>query len=618
MINDDLWAEPPAEIVKALPAILVEVAPPVSRLRQTVNRFLARYGRQLQPEESIALSLPVQADKTSLRAEPLASATLPLALPNDIWADVDKLSAQTLVPLATFVDDLWTDTSTAAPVDVPFSDSVHEAIPVITDDCYTFDEPLNDFTYSAPVLDDAQQFAVTVTDDAFWLDSAPVYDDVLEAELLLDDIALLDLEAELALHEEADAQPAELQPFAPLTHGNWDGWLGSNSLLYIDRSDPARAEAEALHRLGYDGIALSDSTRAFIIQAFYAHTFGVKIERKLFAELEALREQRKMTNNTAPLDAEIARIESLLITDAQWLAVRIARTYRGYGLDLDDLIQHGLTGLMVAVRRFDSAHHARLITYASWWVQQKITRAICDEGRAIRLPVHLCESIRVFRKAHKEFVVTHERLPKLSEIATIVGMPVERVAKLARLSQRTVSLDPFTLAEHRADGYSFQDTRGALVDDNNDGWQDIEQTALIQDVLYVLDNLPLRIRRVLELRLGLCDGRERTLDEIGQQFGLTRERIRQIEAKAIRILRHPRLHARLKDYTPATIGLVDIGEIDEEQKKKRKSRKSGYATKQLQNAIKDDSVPTATAKGNVSAILRERRRVGRPPKAASA
>jgi RNA polymerase primary sigma factor len=312
---------------------------------------------------------------------------------------------------------------------------------------------------------------------------------------------------------------------------------------------PRQIQAEARRAVTGDlvRIYLREIGRVPLLTAHDEVELAKAIEAGLFAEEKMQAGVR--SPGTATLMAELMMVaadgiaaKQRLIEANLRLVVSIAKRYIGRGLVFLDLIQEGNLGLIRAVEKFDYTKGYKFSTYATWWIRQAITRAIADQARTIRIPVHMVETInkmaRVQRQLHQD--LGREATPE--EIAAEMGMHPDRVAEIQRIAQEPVSLQS-PIGEEDSDLGDFIEDADAVVP------MEAAAFIMLQDQLdQVLDNLSIRERRIIQLRFGLTDGHPRTLEEVGREFGVTRERIRQIESKTLAKLRHPSRAQMLREY----------------------------------------------------------------------
>jgi RNA polymerase primary sigma factor len=288
----------------------------------------------------------------------------------------------------------------------------------------------------------------------------------------------------------------------------------------------------------------------------------IELARKIadLLELERMREKLLDELDREPHDREWAvvadmplnqfrhrlflgrRAKDKMVQSNLRLVVSIAKKYMNRGLSFQDLIQEGSLGLIRAAEKFDHEKGYKFSTYATWWIRQAITRAIADQSRTIRLPVHLYETISRIKKTTKLLSQEMGRKPTEEEIATRMEMTIEKLRFIAKSAQLPISLETPIGKEEDSRLGDFIEADGEMPEDQ------VAKSLLREDLEGVLDTLSPRERDVLRLRYGLDDGRMKTLEEIGQIFNVTRERIRQIEAKALRKLRHPNRNSILKEY----------------------------------------------------------------------
>ena len=276
-----------------------------------------------------------------------------------------------------------------------------------------------------------------------------------------------------------------------------------------------------------EGVGIDDPVRMYLKEIGRVPLLSAEQEVELAKRMEAGDEEAKKQLAEANLR----------------LVVSIAKRYVGRGMLFLDLIQEGNLGLIKAVEKFDYSKGYKFSTYATWWIRQAITRAIADQARTIRIPVHMVETINKLIRVSRQLLQELGRDPTPEEIAQSMEIPVERVREIQKVAQEPVSLETPIGEEEDSHLGDF------IEDEDAPAPAEAASYILLKEQLEsVLDTLTSREEKVLRLRFGLDDGRSRTLEEVGQEFGVTRERIRQIEAKALRKLRHPSRSRKLKDY----------------------------------------------------------------------
>ena len=339
----------------------------------------------------------------------------------------------------------------------------------------------------------------------------------------------------------------------------------SDDEILLDVDDEDEIEVEKIDLSVPDGVSIEDPVRMYLKEIGKVPLLSAEEEIELAKNMEAgavakekiailkSREENATEEELAEIKEEIKNLQKDLdagdeakkrLAEANLrLVVSIAKRYVGRGMLFLDLIQEGNLGLIKAVEKFDYRKGYKFSTYATWWIRQAITRAIADQARTIRSPVHMVETINKLIRVSRQLLQELGREPSPEEIAAEMNMPVERVREILKISQEPVSLETPIGEEEDSHLGDF------IQDDNVPVPADAAAFTLLKEQLEeVLGTLTEREQKVLTLRFGLEDGRARTLEEVGKEFNVTRERIRQIEAKALRKLRHPSRSRKLKDY----------------------------------------------------------------------
>ncbi|HBN81063.1 MAG TPA: RNA polymerase sigma factor RpoD [Ruminococcaceae bacterium] len=340
----------------------------------------------------------------------------------------------------------------------------------------------------------------------------------LSTKEILDALGELDFEPEQIekFYDTLEAQGVEIiEDFANLP------------LEDLDITTPADENEEAESSLSNEGIAIDDPVKVYLKEIGRVPLLSPEEEIDLAIRISEGDEAAKKRLSEANLR----------------LVVSIAKRYLGRGMQFLDLIQEGNLGLIKAVEKFDYTKGFKFSTYATWWIRQAITRAIADQARTIRIPVHMVETINKVKKVSSQLLHTNGHEPTADEISAELDMPVDKVREIMRVAQEPVSLETPIGEEEDSHLGDF------IPDDEAPAPADAASHTLLKEQLgEVLDTLTPREEKVLRLRFGLEDGRSRTLEEVGKEFNVTRERIRQIEAKALRKLRHPSRSKKLKDF----------------------------------------------------------------------
>ncbi len=285
-------------------------------------------------------------------------------------------------------------------------------------------------------------------------------------------------------------------------------------------------QEEIEEALTFDSVSLDDPVKLYLKEIGQVPLLSIEEERELAEKI--------LEGNQFAKDR---------LTEANLrLVVSIAKRYVGRGMHFLDLIQEGNVGLIKAVDKFDHTKGFKFSTYATWWIRQAITRAIADQARTIRIPVHMVETINRLKKTQSQLLHENGSEPSEEQIAQVMDMPVERVREIMRVAQETVSMETPIGPEEDSRLMDFIRDEDALAPDDA-----ALKTITNEDIDSVLKTLTPREEAVIRLRFGLEDGRSHTLEQVGEQFQVTRERIRQIEAKALRKLRHPVRSSKFRD-----------------------------------------------------------------------
>lgn len=312
-----------------------------------------------------------------------------------------------------------------------------------------------------------------------------------------------------------------------ITENSGDELLLDNDMDMDGMEDEEEVELDKIDLSVPEGVSIEDPVRMYLKEIGKVSLLSADEEIELAKRMEKGDEAAKKRLAEANLR----------------LVVSIAKRYVGRGMLFLDLIQEGNLGLIKAVEKFDYRKGYKFSTYATWWIRQAITRAIADQARTIRIPVHMVETINKLIRVSRQLLQELGREPTPEEIAEEMDMPVDRVREILKISQEPVSLETPVGEEEDSHLGDF------IQDDNVPVPADAAAFTLLKEQLVeVLSTLTDREQKVLRLRFGLDDGRARTLEEVGKEFNVTRERIRQIEAKALRKLRHPSRSRKLKDY----------------------------------------------------------------------
>lgn len=321
--------------------------------------------------------------------------------------------------------------------------------------------------------------------------------------------------------------PAQLEQIVSILEGKNIDVLTVSDNMDEDMTDPEEEMESALSLMDSENVSMEDPVRMYLKEI--GRIPLLKPEEEI--ELAKRMEQGDVSAKKRLSEANLR------------LTVSIAKRYAGRGMQFLDLIQEGNLGLIKAVDKFDYRKGYKFSTYATWWIRQSITRAIADQARTIRIPVHMVETINRVNRARRALLQEIGREPTPEEVARRMDMPVERILEISKISQEPVSLEtPIGEEEDSHLGDFIQDEHIPVPA------EEATHALLREQLCEVMDTLSEREQKVLALRFGLLDGKPHTLEEVGKDFQVTRERIRQIEAKALRKLRHPTRSRKLRDF----------------------------------------------------------------------
>lgn len=359
------------------------------------------------------------------------------------------------------------------------------------------------------LLEYIQQNQITISDDD--LDSLDVDDD-----MLLAGVPAMDDDLDLDLDDADDTPDLDFD-------GDFDMMTGDTLHMYQEHDDDKESESTQLG----SNVKINDPVKMYL---------------KEIGRVELLNHDQEIELAKRILEGDEQAKKELAAANLR-LVVSIAKRYVGRGMLFLDLIQEGNMGLIKAVEKFDYTKGYKFSTYATWWIRQAITRAIADQARTIRIPVHMVETINKLIRTSRHLLQQLGREPTPEEIAAEMEIPVEKVTEIQKIAQDPVSLETPIGEEDDSHLGDF------IQDDDSPAPQDAAAYTLLREQLEeVMKTLTPREAKVLKLRFGLEDGKARTLEEVGREFEVTRERIRQIEAKALRKLRHPSRSKKLRDY----------------------------------------------------------------------